>query len=246
MEMKRLALIIYCDNTKSGSLTGPPHDNIKYREFLKSNLGGAWYDEEIISLNNPTSNDVAYYMYSAYDQIDYSFTLFTGHGYINVDHNNLQYLELKDKDISILNLRTKCPKQTLIVDACRGYYSPLKKALENLILDSYRSFSGDILTTRKLFEDAVAIADQGWTTLYAASENETALDTNGGAAYLLSLLDASKIWKRTNSDSKVLPVNSAHNIAKVYLQENFATTQKPAMSQEKRIRHFPFAVKFIK
>jgi hypothetical protein len=243
--MNRLALLIYCDNTESGELVGPPHDNLNYRQFLKSNLGGAWHEDEIISLRNPSSADVAYYIYSSFEGIDYAFTLFSGHGFINVDHNNLQYIELKDKDVSILNLRNKCPKQTLIVDACRGYFSPLKKALENLLLDSYRGFSGDSFSTRNIFDDAVMRADQGWTTLYAASENQTALDTSNGGAYLLSLIGASNVWKRVNADSNILQINSAHEIAKIYLSENFATTQKPTMSQEKRIRHFPFAVKNI-
>ena len=52
--MNRKALIIYCTETNSGSLTGPRMDNKNIREYLKSDVGGQWYDNEIISLENPT------------------------------------------------------------------------------------------------------------------------------------------------------------------------------------------------
>jgi hypothetical protein len=241
--MKRKALIIYCDDTQSGSLKGPSHDNSNYRQFLKSNLGGGWYDDEIISLRNPSSYDVAVTLRTHFKYIDYSFVLFSGHGFINVDHNNLQYIELNDTDVSILSLRNDSPKQTLIIDACRGFYSPLKKSMENLLVDSYRAFTGDIQSTRKIYEDAIDNADQGWSILYAASENQTALDTPEGAAYLLSLLSVSDVWKKSNSQNQILPLDSVHEGAKIYLTQNFTTTQRPSMAQEKRLRYFPFAVK---
>lgn len=241
--MKRKALIIYCDDTPSGSLNGPSHDNFNFRQFLKSNLGGGWYEDEIISLRNPSSYEVSTCLRTHFKYIDYSFILFSGHGFINVDHNNLQYIELSDSDVSILTLRNDSLKQTLIIDACRGFFSPLEKSLENLLVDSYRAFTGEVQSTRKIYEDAIDSADQGWSILYAASENQTALDTSNGAAYLISLLSVSDVWKKTSSHNQILPLNSVHEGAKVYLSQNFTTNQKPAMAQEKRLRYFPFAVK---
>lgn len=46
----------------------------------------------------------------------------------------------------------------------------------------------------------------------------------------------------TTSQDQILPINLVHEGVKDYLTQNFTTTQRPAMSQEKRLRYFPFAV----
>jgi hypothetical protein len=240
--MNRKTLIIYCDDTQSGKLQGPSHDNSNFRRFLKSNLGGAWYDDEIISLNNPSSYEVASCLRIHFKYIDYSFIIFSGHGCINVDQNKIQFLELSDTDVSIFALRNDSPRQTLIVDSCRGYFSQLEKSIEKALVDSYRAFSGDIQTTRKIYENAIENAEEGWSILYSADENQSALDTSEGGAYLLSLLRVSDKWNG-NTSNQILPLNLLHDAAKVYLKQNFQTIQNPTMTQEKRLRYFPFAVK---
>jgi hypothetical protein len=47
--MTRKALIIYCDNTQSGELSGPSHDFENYQNYLKSHLGGEFH-QSLISL----------------------------------------------------------------------------------------------------------------------------------------------------------------------------------------------------
>lgn len=241
--MKRRALIIYCNDTGSGPLAGPPYDNANFLEYLTSRLGGEWYPGEILSLKNPKISDVSSAVSNHMKDADYTFTLFTGHGYLNRNHNDLQYLEVADGDVSILKLRNGSLRQTIVIDACRGYYVPEDKTFLKGFRALSESFSGDIYSTRQIFDKAVMAADQGLTVLYAASENQTALDTGKGAAYLRSLLKVSEMWEESNRRETVLDLKSAHLNAKAYLSNNFPTSQVPAMTDEKRLIHFPFGVK---
>jgi len=240
--MKRRALIIYCDNTDSGKLVGPPYDNKYYREFLQSKLGGDWTDKEILSMRNPNSAWVLRGVTEFLNGADYTFTIFTGHGFLNEDDNNRQYIELENKSIAISNLRTTARRQTLIIDACRGYYSPYRELIKSFS-EQYDHFIGDPHSTRQMFDNAVLRAEEGWTILYAASENQTALDTGNGAAYLLSLLKIAEHWEKFNKRNNVLTLKGAHNFAKNYVFDNFDTIQEARMNKEKRLKHFPFAVK---
>ncbi len=243
--MERRALIVYCDNTPSGPLPGPSHDFSNYVQYLTSPLGGAWYSSEILGLHNPTAHEVTTTGCSFLNEADYSFVIFTGHGYILKSENSQrQYLELADKDISIRELKSSSPRQLFIIDACRGY-QPITEGVTKIgsALESFQNFTDLASISRNLFDESVLAAERGLTVLYAASENESALDTDNGAAYLLSLRDAAKQW-RTESNSRVLPANQAHSLATNLLEARFGddTEQQPTMNKEKRLRYFPFAV----
>ncbi len=240
--MTRRALILFCTDTESGHLNGPEYDNENFKDFLTSNLGGDWLDSEILSIKNPTSLQVSNAVTKFLNGADYTFIIFSGHGYLNTDDNNRQYLELSNTDISIISLRTKALRQTLIIDACRGYHTPRQSIIKGFS-DTYENFEGTS-STRRIFDNAVARAESGWTILYAARKNQTALDTGGGGAYLLSLLKIAEIWGGIDKKNNILPLNITHNRAKEYLSDNFETIQIPTMNAEKRLVHFPFAVKY--
>ena len=201
--MKRRALIVYCDNTQSGKLPGPLHDFNKYVEFLTSPLGGGWYEDEILGLPNPTKQDIMTTGHEFLAGADYTFTIFTGHGYIRKSEScNCQYVELADKEISIRELKSTSPRQLLIIDACRRYQivtEGIKKIAS--AHESLMNFSVITEMSRRLFDEQISNSEYGITVLYAASENESALDTDKGAAYLLSLLDAAKQWEKESTDS---------------------------------------------
>jgi hypothetical protein len=243
--MKRKALIIYCDNTPSGKLIGPALDNKNYTDYLKSSLGGNWLDNEILSLPNPTIQQVTQTINTQLKGVDYTFIVFTGHGYINLDDNEIQYLEVSNGDIPIMNLITDSKRQTLIIDSCRGRYSKISEK-KSMRFDEYLNFKGSINNTRLIFENAVMNADEGLTILFAASKNQTALDTSKGGAYLFSLIEVAQNWGISNQFKSTLFINEAHHLAIKYLNENFPTIQMPTMNGEKRNNSYPLAVKRTK
>lgn len=241
--MIRRALIIYCNDTYSGALPGPEQDNENYRSFLTSYLGGEWYDAEIKSLNNPTSILVEQIRQVFLNGADYTFIIFTGHGFINTADNGFQYVELSDKNISIRKLITDAKRQTIIFDACRGLEEFESDEIIKGLKEDIKMFSAGI-STRLHFDKAVLDAEEGLTILFAADSGQTAQDSKDGALYLLSLIRVSEIWAgEENNTSAVLPINLAHEKAVDYMDEHFTTLQEPTMNAEKRKRYFPFAIK---
>lgn len=240
--MIRRALIIYCDNTRSGKLSSTIRDNANLFEFLTKNIGGDWYSDEIQSLRNPTFLSVRNKINTFLNGADYTFIVFTGHGGINTVDDK-QYVELLDKDIPLQQLKTTAKRQTIIVDACRGYYTDL---LENVSESKILNFSiGSVSkSTREIFEDGILRSDEGLTVLFAASENQTALGTNKGSAYLLSLLYSAYDWEDTDREYNILGLDVVHDMASDYINDNFDTIQQPTMNEEKRKRYYPFAVKY--
>lgn len=243
--MKRRALIIYCDNTQSGPLNGPSIDETNYQAFLQSNLGGDWFSSEILSLQNPTIQQVRYAILNHLANADYTFMIFSGHGYIDTNDGGLQYCELSGGSTPLRNLWSSAKRQTIIVDACRGFYSRRHVLLEKSFsgIGDLSNFEG-IPSTRDLFTRAVLNCNEGKIALYAAGRNQSALDTAGGGAYLLSLLKVAEIWENRNSNNNVLSLKNVHSGAKAYMKDNFETIQVPQIHPERQ-NYFPLAVKFV-
>jgi hypothetical protein len=243
--MIRRALIIYCDDVQGLKvLPGPPYDNANYRAFLQSKLGGEWLKDEIRSLKNPDSKEVRRMVNTFMADADYTFTIYTGHGHIDVEDNKKQYVYLSDKAISIDDIITNAERQTMIIDACRDYYIHEKKTVR-LFCSALEESAQPSISTRRIFDKNVLSSAKGLSILYAASENESAKDSTRGAAYLLSLLKAANLWKKSDTEYESLSIRQAHNFASTFIRKDFLTIQVPAMEPEKRGKYFPFAVKVI-
>jgi hypothetical protein len=242
--MERRALIVYCDNTHSGELSGPTSDFQNFTNYLQTKIGGEWQEDEITGLRNPTISEVRQAVNEFMIAADYTFTIFSGHGYI--DSNDRQFMEVADGDISIAALRTLAPRQTLIVDACRGRHIPTDIAAEPKFFSDVLESIEEIGSTRALFDREVQRADEGFSILFSASPNEASDDSDHGGIYLVSLLKITEAWRETGHGEAILPINLAHTQAIDYLRENYVTsTQHPRMKPEKRRGHYPFAVKAI-
>ncbi|MBL7976577.1 MAG: caspase family protein [Candidatus Kapabacteria bacterium] len=240
--MKRAALIVYCDNTQSGQLPGPCKDYINFRNYLLSNLGGNWYENEVNSLRNPTFQELKDCVVNCMSNKDYTFIVFSGHGYIQqVRGLDIQYLELKDANVSINDLISNAKRQTIVIDACRGRidnnYEVTQKGLDDVIELAESNYN-----TRFKFDTNIMKADEGVTVLYSADINQTSLDTKIGGAYIFSLIDSVKSFNKQKILNSITTVQEAHYLAKAYIKI-FPTVQNPVMSNEKRLIHFPFAVR---
>jgi len=245
LDMKRKALIIYMTNSPSGKLEGPVFDYENIYRFLTSNLGGNWYSNEILALENPTRRQLKENISQMVDS-DYTFVVFSGHGEFE-QNTKLQYIELLDDEVSIKELIVGSKRQTIIIDACRGYFSMRERLLEKSMNFSMSSeFVHQEISTRELFNDKLEKTEEGLTILYAANENQTALDTNIGAAYISSLLNVAEKWGRSSNTITELTIKDAHEKAIDYLHNNYITNQMPVMNNEKRLRYYPFAVKYSK
>lgn len=242
--MIRRALIIYCDNTNSGHLPGPVWDNYNIRNYLMSHIGGDWFETEIKSVRNPSSKDVILLVGSFLNKADYSFIVFSGHGYFS-GSNMIQYLELYNGSFPINILKTNSPRQTIIIDACRGLVSLNENQQKGLSGFLPEPFIGDpMANTRYLFDRLILQADEGLTVLYSASINQTSLDTNLGGAYIISLFKMVDLWHQSDNIGCMLDLYRANELSKHYLK-NFNTKQIPTLNREKRLRYFPLGVRNI-
>lgn len=91
---------------------------------------------------------------------DYSFVVFSGHGWINTDEDNTQYLEVADGDISINVLITDADRQTILIDSCRGFLSPLMESFEKGLSGAVRTYSSTT-STRTHFKFVSAKSRRG-------------------------------------------------------------------------------------
>lgn len=241
--MKRRALIISCDNTQSGRLPGAKADNINMRNFLTNSLGGNWHDSEIVQLNNPLRNEVLKAVKIHLSRADYSFVVFSGHGYVDVLKNH-QYLELLDSNIPLKALRSLSHRQTMIVDACRGF-NINEDLLQGFGLgETIHHYTGS-KSTRVLFERFVRNGYRGLAVMYSAQQGQSSMDTPRGGVYISSLIKSAFIWAGTRNNDSGISLLGAHNRAKQLITNEYSwANQSPVIIDENRRPHFPFAVKF--
>jgi hypothetical protein len=112
--MIRRAILIESSNVAGQTeLPGARIDVRKWREFLKSDLGGAWTDDEITTLNKPWPSQVQTALTLGPDC--YCFVAFSGHGCDGavVLHDHYQ-------EFPISSLKPKTNRAAIVIDACRG------------------------------------------------------------------------------------------------------------------------------
>ena len=234
--ISRKAIILYCpgvDNQK-GALPGTREDERLFRDFLLSDKGGCWHEDEIKSRENPTRQEAEVLAGWLFDA-DYSLVVFSGHGYTD-SHDNKVHIEMSDGDILEEKL-IRTPKATLIIDSCRVYYSRFD---ENVAaLNRKNAQVNATLTSRFHYDHLLQQADTGHIFLHAANVNEAASANQTGSYYITSLLA-----NANNSTTPVLTVEDAHYGAITYLNNQYpATTQNPTISGSIKRKHwFPFAI----
>jgi hypothetical protein len=242
--MVRKALIIYMTNSPSGKLSGPAFDYKNLCSFLTSDLGGNWYQNEITSLENPERSQVIDAIFNM-SRCDYAFVVFSGHGELEED-TDIQYLELMNCSIPVRELTVNCKKQTIIIDACRRFFTFREKLFHKKQNQfSLNKSNLQNTSTRDIFDNSLSKAEKGLTILYSAIENETALDTANGTAYISSLIESAQEWEMSYSNENIFSVKDAYKSADKYLHFYFETIQKPKINYEKRQRYYPFAIKNV-
>jgi hypothetical protein len=179
--MKRKALLI----GNSNGLAGVKLDISNYTNFLMGDLGGQWYDSEIVIKMNPTRNDLlATIQNLRVENLDFVFAAFSGHGAfckstileINKDEEYIYETELigiSKRQISIFDCcRNVIPKESL----------ELRKAIATFSLAESKK------NIRIQYEVRIMQAIEQQIQLYACSINESSLDTSEGGLYSKTLI----------------------------------------------------------
>ncbi len=222
--IKRVAIIIESHNVAGqGLLPGAKLDADNWYAFLKSDLGGAWEENEIRRLPKPSSGLVRAFLDIHKDK--YIFLTFSGHGFEERKPYSNEYVTkicLNDSEQGVA-IDSICPQRncTAIFDCCRGVenaqghikianesfaagrgdsFSATMDSGEYIAINSARNQSLVRETIRSLFSQKIEDQTTHATVrMYSCSRNESAgeweEDPNAGGYYTTLLMQGAKSWR---------------------------------------------------
>ena len=186
--MKRRALLL---NHADGLLASDKdvQDMIK---FLRSNSGGAWRDDEIVSKRNIALAELNTFVSQLQeDEIDYLLFYFSGHG--GYERGTVIELNPRGETISERAVSKLVPRQLNIYDCCRQPPEPEPRSFAAELLKE--SQDGMSMMVRKIYEKRIMEARPQQMSLYACSVGECAYDLGRGGVYTQNLLGATRSFE---------------------------------------------------
>lgn len=230
----RKAILIGCPGSSSNFLRGVKKDITNMIRFLHSDKGGAWRENEIITLANPKALDALSSVESAF--ADYMLVYFSGHGYTD-RRNNSRMLALRDGNIPDWFLLNASPRQLIIVDACRNFLAPgLSGAPE--FEDQVDHFEG--VSTYELFSEFIAYSPEGKLIVHATQPGKYSFDSISGGYFTQALLHISTRMK-TNEMYTPCSIKSVLHYVPALLRKT-GITQVPSITYTAGRLSVPFAL----
>jgi len=248
--MTRKALIISNPGEKGDEnyCEGVNIDVANYKQFLTSPLGGLWLNTEITHLDRPKTNDVIREITSLAN-IDYTFFVFSGHGYFSPKVDTTVLELRKGEEISSLEFRANANKRTVILDCCR------KVVKEAILEKAFAAKAARIIPhlrpdqCRKYFDYEIAKCSKGIVIGYACKRDEVAGDSQSrGGYYSYGILRGAINWHDniTNIDlgksAYPFSIVKAHEEAIVRVRQLSGGTQNPEIEKPRSDPYFPLAI----
>lgn len=250
MTVQRKALLIASEF--GGELQGVYKDINSLKSFMLSNIGGAWREDEIITLENPNYEETMQAI-KGFDGIDYSFAFYAGHGFHaegRQDFKNTLTCIPMNKSNSFgdtfskrgfkITADTLAPegvtKCTVILDSCRGledYKLPSKTvvAMESFRLDNSKEWY------REKFDQLIEKAETGEVIIFSCNLGESAGENpEKGGIFTTALIS------NASSGSVPLTLDMVFNNAKEDVKKASKSRQNPVMYGGRRLHYFPFAI----
>ena len=247
--VSRKALIIGSPDEK---IPGVKVDVKALNDYLKSPIGGLWFDFEIMVLMSPSTSTLRNQI-SQLKLRDYSLVFFGGHGYYSAERKRNILKINPNEEFDSLELRAGAIKHTLILDCCRKVESERRlseSVTKAMTLDSVSGQTLNPSRCRSYFDQAISQCDNGLVVMNACSIGEVANENDkDGGYYTSSLIDANEQWARrmlstvnvTNSPSTFSTQNS-HNAATERVRLLSGGRQTPSFEAPRAERRFPFTV----
>lgn len=229
-------------------LGGVDKDVVNYKNYLKSDIGGEWNDSEITVLYNRNKREIIKAIADCYG--DYSFVVFSGHGFFYTP-NEQTYICVKDNYISEIELNTYLNKQSLILDCCREK-TVIMENLSGLIGDTFskggtvRPPRRRVINARRKFDDALTISTPGSFVGYSCLVDETSGDnpTAGGVFSSALIREGRRFGSVNNTNTSWCAIRKAVINAAASLRRNPFSNQMPTYittPSEMELTH-PFAI----
>ena len=249
--MSRRAILIGCPNTPGqGALRGTGRDVANYYAFLRSPVGGAWNNTEIVRMVDPLRTEVRQAVQDASDH-DYVFILFSGHGSHplgNPDQLSTR-LRLEGGTMAARQLDPGNGRCTIVVDSCR---TPgiIVENLQQLLTENRRVAAREPARPgrqeyRDAFDAAVGRCPEQTVYLFGCTIGETAKDdANLGGLFPRTLITRAIAWERNRTgENATFKVNSVLYKAAMLVALDSALDQIPRLTRDVPYGlYFPFAV----
>jgi len=218
-----------------------------FMAFLKSPIGGLWYDNEINSISRPTAKELLNAI-AAIGSVDYLFLVFSGHGWYSEKTRSTIITLKKDEDFDSSNLILRNIRQTMILDCCRERYDerPTAKSFIEKAARKMSQIHPD--QCRRAFDRKIEEAPRELIVLSGCSIGErSGDDPQSGGAYSSSLIDAAHDWYEVqNVDTSQyfasLSIPDAHQSATPSVIRKRGGRQNPQIEKPRSGPYFPFAV----
>lgn len=206
-----------------------------FRNFLVTPQGGSWYPEEIDILDRPSITEVMSKL-ELLASYDYTFILFSGHGY--VDKNGINVIHLKGECLEVTTLGVNATKRTIILDSCRTFddHEYIRKSFPHQVCTV-----DDIIRHRILFDNCITNSKSGVIYGYACSFGENAEEHSSGGAYCHSLMTAAHDIIHRGAPS-IHTFAEVHRDAAVLVKQNTGGRQKAEIEILGGGIGFPFVV----
>jgi hypothetical protein len=229
-------------------LPGVARDLANYDRFLRSPLGGAWYSSEIISLDDPPASTVRAAVQTL-KSADYSFALFSGHGYVTSNRRSTIVCLRGDEEMDSTELCAGAEKHTLILDCCRIVAKPMLAEDALAKMDSMVAAKNlSASACRRYYEKAISECPSGQIVTHSCDLHETANDDPvRGGYYAFSLIDVAEDWAENNSVDlskyyEAFRMPPAHDEASDVVRRRSGNRQNPKMDKPRSGPYFPFAI----
>jgi Caspase domain len=235
--VSRKAILIGSPSKGERFLPGVSQDLDGFHRFLKSDNGGRWYDEEILTLNNPDFKTVVQQIQSI--TVDYLIVYFSGHG--GTMEGGQRVLELQDGFIADIDFLNECPRQVVICDACSNYIRPGISGIPEYE-EKYFNFDG-VYKARELFDQYILNSPCGKIIVHSTQLGQPSYDSVDGGYFTQALLNVATRLK-TSIDYHPLSIADILHYVPDYLQKK-GNEQIPTFYAEGDLR-IPFAFGFQK
>jgi hypothetical protein len=247
--LKRKALLIGApDDGETLYLDGVIVDVDRFHQYLKTPLGGAWRDEEIVTLVSPHKREIDRALKFLADA-DYTFITFSGHGGYNSFERSIEIALRPGVTFGTRQFEGLTPKQTIVLDCCQKRFVPSieAEALTIKFLTETAAFLNPV-RARQEFDAWLSKCASACLVLKACSIDEFAYDGGAeGGLYSSTLIKMAEDFERymetLEEFTAVVDVEHIHRLARHDVQRLKAFLQNPDIEMPKSMKPlFPFAV----
>ena len=220
--MRRIALLI----GNSSGLEGVKKDLYDWRNFLLSTSGGAWAQDEIKILMNPSKVVLLDFIGGIRKKNDFAIVIYSGHG----GYNRETVLEINENEETVTetDLLNIAPKQISVFDCCRGLVTNLDCLNERQMYFAKGGILPNLQVVRERYEERIKQAIDQQICLYACGIGETALDTEAGALYIQELVSKAKEFPNNREFNTVEEVHGIASLCTRISAMKRGHTQNPA------------------